>query len=76
MKKIISILLLTLITISCLSFSSFAAPSKKGYSAGVGSSYLMDIDGEIDEKYYSFSDNRKITVDNINKEDSIVLEKP
>ena len=76
MKKLISVLVLLAIMASCLSFSSFAAPAKKGYSAGAGSYYLMDVGDKIDEKYYEFSDGRKITLDNINKEDFIVLEKP
>ncbi len=76
MKKSVSIIILTAIILSFMSFPSFAAPSKKGYSAGTGASYLLDVDKKIDEKYYEFSDGRKITLDNINDEDFIVLEKP
>ena len=76
MKKLVSILILSAVMVSCFSFSSFAASNKKGYSAGAGSSYILDVGEKIDEKYYEFSDGRKINLDNINDEDFIVVEKP
>lgn len=76
MKKILSAVCVSAIILSCLSFSSLAAPKKKGYSAGSGASYLMDIGDKLDEKYYEFSDGRKISLDNIDDEDFIVIEKP